>query len=395
MQITYQQITEIIENLKLKCTKDARLAQIEKDIILENIRNLYLQIAEIVPEAANHEFAQKALDEENRRRMMEQQQLADLENRRKEIEAANQELLALKRNVDAEKKQLETEMAQLAERKQQLEAEKLQQVEEKERLAEERRLMATQIDAPKPASQEKYPVEPGITDDVDLFFDFDHESYNAQAPKSVQSKISVQSVEQQTHQPEVTSPVEPEPVETQLKPEPFVSMQPAQSADATHVSDEDELLHFLPKKDPVQSTQKPIEPQPVSQPNQQEVRPTVKQPFAKPNDSKIIAESVQPKRSLNDLFISQKEDKSIGAQFQHAKVTDLTKAISLNDKFVYIRELFNEKGEEFGAAIQKLNTCPTMEDAFNYLETLKRQYFWDSTSTAYLSLCDLLRRKYM
>ena len=121
-------------------------------------------------------------------------------------------------------------------------------------------------------------------------------------------------------------------------------------------SDEDDLLQFIPK------------PQTV-----------------KPGTSQ---------RSLNDLFTEKDGDHSLGAQFQNAKVHDLTKAISINDKFTYIKELFNNKGEEFSAAITSLNQCRNMEEAFNCLEGLKQKYFWDSTSTTYLSLCDLLRRKF-
>ena len=99
-------------------------------------------------------------------------------------------------------------------------------------------------------------------------------------------------------------------------------------------------------------------------------------------------------RSLNDLFTPEGNDRSLGAQYQNAKVTDLTKAISINDKFTYIKELFNNKGEEFSAAITQLNQCRNMDEAFNTLETLKQKHFWDSTSTTYLSLCDLLRRKF-
>ena len=84
----------------------------------------------------------------------------------------------------------------------------------------------------------------------------------------------------------------------------------------------------------------------------------------------------------------------MGAQYQNAKVTDLTKAISINDKFTYIKELFNNKGEEFSAAITQLNQCRNMDEAFSTLEMLKQKHLWESTSNTYLSLCDLLRRKF-
>ena len=50
--------------------------------------------------------------------------------------------------------------------------------------------------------------------------------------------------------------------------------------------------------------------------------------------------------------------------------------------------------EDFSASIRQLNECQNMEEAFDCLEELKQKYFWDSKSDAYLSFCDLLRRKY-
>ncbi|MCQ2277545.1 MAG: hypothetical protein MJZ87_11495, partial [Bacteroidales bacterium] len=134
-------------------------------------------------------------------------------------------------------------------------------------------------------------------------------------------------------------------------------------------SDEDDLLQFMPKNNPQQHT------------------------AATQSTNKLTSQT--PQRSLNDLFTDKREDRSLSAQFQHAKVADLTKAISINDKFTYIKELFNNKGEEFSAAITRLNQCQNMDEAFDVLEKLKQTFYWDSTSTAYLSLCDLLRRKFV
>jgi hypothetical protein len=80
--------------------------------------------------------------------------------------------------------------------------------------------------------------------------------------------------------------------------------------------------------------------------------------------------------------------------YQNAKISDLTKSISINDKFLFIRELFQNKGEEFSKAIHHLNNTRNIEEAFQYMEILKKQYLWDSTSSAYLSFCDLVRRKF-
>lgn len=101
------------------------------------------------------------------------------------------------------------------------------------------------------------------------------------------------------------------------------------------------------------------------------------------------------KKSLNDLLCNAREDISLGAKFQNARVKDLAKAISINDKFLFIRELFRNKGEEFSKSIQQLNACNTIDEAFDLMETMKKYYAWDTTAQAYLKLCDLVRRKFV
>ena len=85
----------------------------------------------------------------------------------------------------------------------------------------------------------------------------------------------------------------------------------------------------------------------------------------------------------------------MAAQFQHSHIDDLSKAISLNDKFLYIKELFKGKGEDFSKAIQKLNNCQNIDDAFQAIDMMKKYYSWDTTASAYLALCDLVRRKFV
>ena len=105
-------------------------------------------------------------------------------------------------------------------------------------------------------------------------------------------------------------------------------------------------------------------------------------------------ETTIPKRSLNDLFSEKREERSLNARFSNEKITDLTKSISINDKFLFIRELFNNKGEEFSRSLQILNSCEDIESTFEKMEEMKKNYYWDSTSSAYLKLCDLIRRKF-
>ncbi len=212
-----------------------------------------------------------------------------------------------------------------------------------------------------PSPEPEYEVSRGMTDDVDLFFDTDHESYGA-------PEEGLEAVEAPAPMPELNFDLKPEPAPevaaveasqpSQKAPKPEMVIDPEPLAG----EEEDDLLQFIPQK-----------AAPQREPTEEKKAP----------------------RSLNDLFNKQQEDRSLGGQFQRAKVGDLTKAISINDKFTFIKELFNNKGEEFSAAIQQLNQCASMDEAFDCLEGLKKKYYWDTTATAYLSLCDLLRRKYL
>ncbi|MBO4231778.1 MAG: hypothetical protein J5862_00870, partial [Bacteroidales bacterium] len=102
------------------------------------------------------------------------------------------------------------------------------------------------------------------------------------------------------------------------------------------------------------------------------------------------------KRSLNDLLQEKNPEKpSLYSKIQESKIEDLAKAISLADKFLFIKELFKNQGEDFSKAIKLLNQCPNLEAAFAELEKMKKYYFWDTVSPAYLTFCDLVRRRFL
>ncbi len=176
--------------------------------------------------------------------------------------------------------------------------------------------------------------------------------------------------------PKIEPAVEPpiskvEPAAPEIEPAPSKTERPAAET-AAKPTTENGLFPFdtpkreQPKAEPVVAKPEPVQPKPE-----------------------------QPKRSLNDLLTQQREDHSIGAQFQHARVSDISKAMSLNDKFLYIKVLFKDKGEDFALAIQKLNQAQTLDEAMNEIGLMQRYYKWDEASDAYTSFCELVNRKFI
>jgi len=161
-----------------------------------------------------------------------------------------------------------------------------------------------------------------------------------------------------TEAPLVEKIVEPEPI-----PEPLFTEAPLI---AQNIELQDDILEFIPD--------------------------------AKPQSHLLFDDVEIPKpekKSLNDLLTENKDDNSLGARFQQSFIPDLTKAIGINEKFSFIRELFRNSGVDFSNAIQKLNDCENIDSAFVLMEEFKHQYLWDTTSSAYLSLCDLVRRRFI
>jgi hypothetical protein len=263
-------------------------------------------------------------------------------------------------------------------------------------------------DSQNDAKTEKKEYSPAKTleEDVDLFFDTEHESY---AGLENELKKLAEEIEDAQDQPVVAveeapaAPVEETDIFDQIMEEEEIEKDREEEIhddseelfeepdieitleengkEESH--EEDDILNFIPPKSSVVKKESPkTEP----------LKP--ERPVFKREEPGKEMQAQKPQRSLNDLFNEQREDHSISSQYQRAKVGDLTKAISINDKFIYIKELFHNRGEDFSASIRMLNECKDMEEAFDCLDKLKQKYFWDSKSDAYLSFCDLLRRKY-
>jgi hypothetical protein len=77
------------------------------------------------------------------------------------------------------------------------------------------------------------------------------------------------------------------------------------------------------------------------------------------------------------------------------KVTSLREAISINQRFSFINELFNGENMEYHAAIQHLDTLPTAEDAATYVQQeLATSHDWSLKQEHVGKLLKLIERKF-
>jgi hypothetical protein len=77
------------------------------------------------------------------------------------------------------------------------------------------------------------------------------------------------------------------------------------------------------------------------------------------------------------------------------KVETLREAISINQRFSFINELFNGENMEYHAAIQHLDSLPTAEQARTYVTTdLSQRYDWSRKEEHVNKLLKLIERKF-
>ena len=364
MNDEYRKMSELLDNWLSDNEKETKLAFIEKEILLEKLRKLYVKVSAM--ETEEYEAAKP-----------EPQPAQAMPEPKKQFTPAK----ALEEDVDLF---FDTEHESYGAVEEDLKtiAEEINEAQEQP-VTPQPKPETTKTDEPEPdifehIEEKAAPVEENapLTDNAEeLFIEPDFE-INAQPKKAVKEPEPVLK--------EAVVEKEEEPV-IEVKEPVMEKILDEVTEEDSH--EEDDILQFIPPKStptqPVVEAPKPVKEEPVTQQEVNEPEPKKESPLQRP-----------PQRSLNDLFNERREDHSISSQYQRAKVGDLTKAISINDKFIYIKELFHNRGEDFSAAIRQLNECQNMEEAFNCLDELKKKFFWDSKSDAYLSFCDLLRRKY-
>ena len=105
----------------------------------------------------------------------------------------------------------------------------------------------------------------------------------------------------------------------------------------------------------------------------------------------IIAE----KYSKNQQLINEKlahHKKDISGQLQSKSLKNIEEAIGVNEKFLFVRELFNGDTETFQKTIRVLNNASNFNEAFNYIHST---FDWNLENEAAQKLLDLVRRRYI
>lgn len=181
---------------------------------------------------------------------------------------------------------------------------------------------------------------------------------------------------------------------TSIAPEPVISPEitesqptviefddtPAEVKTAA-TTEETEIEHPVPETVP---EVKP-EPEPEKAPRTHDASHKTAKP-------EILAEKFQSQSFLNETLAKYQDVTDLSKKMQNQPIKDIFSAINLNDKFLFIKELFSNDAALYQSTIEKLNSAGNFNDAVRYLDG---NFTWDFSDTMVQNFLELVRRRFL
>jgi len=101
-----------------------------------------------------------------------------------------------------------------------------------------------------------------------------------------------------------------------------------------------------------------------------------------------LGDSFLKGKSVNDLITEQQK---LEFKLSNRPVASIKTAIGINDRFQYIRELFDNSAKKFTDTVENLDSMDNIHDAVNYL---RNNFKWKKNDTS-LKFVNLVKRRFM
>ena len=206
-----------------------------------------------------------------------------------------------------------------------------------------------------------------------------YESFlNVRTPQDINQPVVRSSTsEVQEMQMEVVAPKQPEAVPPKAKPKKVVK--------APKIIEIPDSLKDLEKATP------PPKPKPKSKP--EAPKPT-KEPLIPKATPKVKA---PVKTGEYGVLFENKVARELSEKLGERKVQDLTRAMAINDRLLYMNELFGRDADALGETLKVLNRYETMNEAKGLIMNLAEQYNWLEEEKVPIAqdFVKLVRRRYI
>lgn len=202
-------------------------------------------------------------------------------------------------------------------------------------------------------------------------------------------------------QSEPTPPVTPE---TKTVSDIIITDAPRQEPIQQDVITEkahENIPDIIPEEKPVKgeivfeiAEEKPVKPEPIETQIPKKHTP-LPYPDLFSSSGTTLADKFQTERkTIKDQLSETNNDNSLGDKIQQSQIQDLKSAIGINDKFLFINELFKGDLAGYNKTIESLDKCASRQEALNMLEKFRYQFSWPENSSSLSRLFNFLKRRY-
>ncbi len=111
-------------------------------------------------------------------------------------------------------------------------------------------------------------------------------------------------------------------------------------------------------------------------------------------DTLSHADKFKDEPSIADTIAQTKSEKSVAHKMQHKPIKDLKDAIGINEKFLFINELFDGNLQDYSEALNKLNAFQNLQSAEEFITEIASRYSWADDSEHVKEFRDLVERRF-
>ena len=125
-----------------------------------------------------------------------------------------------------------------------------------------------------------------------------------------------------------------------------------------------------------------------------EEEPKKSKSFEFENEKLVHEKFKNEQQSLNEKHEGSKNP-SLADNFQNQKINNIAKSISLNQKFVFVKELFNGNLDNFEKSLNQLDSFDSWEEANEFIEEkIAPEYNWDISKDSVADFTSIVERRY-
>jgi hypothetical protein len=239
-----------------------------------------------------------------------------------------------------------------------------------------------------------------------------HFTVNEKQPEAVREPETLE--ESQEKPPEVSK--EPEAVEEPQEKPPEMAKEPEAVEEPQEkppeMAKEPEAVEEPQEQPPEMSKQPEDRPEPVTAGKETEPAPPADPTPVAEKEEKTMAgsdtdgknDTQKRSKTTLDLFgeaagtladrLKGNDEKRVADKLQVEQIVDIKSIIGINEKFLFINELFEGSLKNYEDAITRLNQCSSIGQATQLLEEFSATYKWEPDNPATQSFVELVHRKF-